>query len=244
MTEQLGVALREQAEAMAASKPAPAVGVIVGAARRRRRVRAGAAAALAVLILGGAGAVVAPGPDGADRLATVPHGEPVVPDEARLREAFRQLDPPVELGPATVEEDVPWEDGQVLRKLISTHDPGNAGASTPAVGRVRGSLSVDWFLVEPQQSDEWIAALGTSRGNRPDVLLETGADQSGPIRSIVRSSDDDLMVTLVAWSTDGGVVDVTFGGELAEEPAEQRAFTLALARQLEAAARALLAPPD
>ena len=199
MTEQLGVALREQADLLLGQLPAPAVGVVLGAARRRRRVRAAGAAALAVLLLGGAGAVVAPGPERADRVVTVPRGESVVPDEARLREAFRQLDPPVELGPTTVEEDRVWDpegDGsQVLRKRVSAHDPGdNISASTPAVAGLRGSLSVDWYLVEPGLSDEQIPGLQQPQGRQ----LDTGVPQTRSGRAIARSLDDDLFVRVTA----------------------------------------------
>lgn len=205
-TSDLAGALAEQ---RAAYRPehVPPFSVLVARKRRHDRRRyAAVGAALSVAVAGAALALpdLLNQPDTA-RSQVGTGTQAAAPEEQRLREPFSVLTPPVTFGSIDVLKAGPAGLGDQPRDQAQ----GLTATSTDA------QVSVSWTVLTPALTDtEAVAIAGSVEGGngveqgRP---LATGADQTGPIRSVAYRFDGGSFIRIWAWSTDGGVATVTSG---------------------------------
>jgi hypothetical protein len=209
MSDRLGTLLREQVASMSAPAVMPPAHSITGVARRRRRSRAAApvvlAAAAAVVAAVGVPAAL----DRPDRLAefATPGGTAAQPDEQRLRQAFADLPPDMQITlvmPVQPSSLAAGEFGDVPREQ-------SAGVIGETADK---TMSVTWVVLTPaltpQEGERRAREAFGPPGTEALTKVRTGAPQR-PIRSVVYRVGDGSFVAISAWSQDGGFVSLTNG---------------------------------
>ena len=235
MTDRIAVALKEHAELATTDLVLPPASLISRRGARRRQVRLIAPVAVAGVGVA-AFALLMPAlvsePDPRDRVIAGPGQEPTAarPDEDRLTSALQGTRPPTIFKQVTRVEPKQldpsaWGDRSLIDGVtaISTDD----------------RLSVTWGVVTPalDKAQAEIQAIPMGGAGDGGTFLPEAAADDGTVQSLGYSFDNGYLLTITAWSTNGGVVTIAAGNDPSINPANDRGAALAaLARDLLTAA--------